>query len=375
MILQVLFWVSVGFVALAYAGYPLAVWVLADLLARPVRKGSVPGTVSFVVAAHNEAARIESRIRNLLDQQDVTIAQVIVGSDGSTDRTNDVVSGMNDPRVQLVALPERSGKPAALNACVPRATGDYLVFCDARQSFAPDAAARLVENFADPSVKCASGELVIHPRPDGSVDAGLYWRYEKFIRRAESRLYSTVGATGAIYAIRRADFAELPEDTLLDDVAVPLRAQRAGGRTVFEPEALAYDDPVSAEREWSRKVRTLAGNFQLMFRPGRFGNAYARGTCLQFLGHKVARLLVPLALATTLLGSFGFAGTPFWTLAGLQAAGYTGALMGWGLERAGKRTGLLGLPLTFVMLNLAVVAGFWGWLLGTQGVLWQRKAK
>ena len=375
MILQVVFWMSLGFVALAYVGYPLGVWVLAGVMGKPVRKGPVSGTVSFIVAAHNEASHIETRIRNLLEQEGVEVAQVIVGSDGSTDGTDDIVSNMNDPRVQLIALAKRSGKPAVLNACVRRATGDYLVFCDARQTFAPEAAARLVVNFAEVSVKCVSGELVIGARPDGRVDAGLYWRYEKFIRRNESKLYSTVGATGAIYAIRRQDFVELPEDALLDDVTVPLRAQRAGGRTVFEPEALAHDEPVSSEREWSRKVRTLAGNFQLLFAPGRYGNPFRRATCLQFLGHKVARLLVPLAMVTTLIGTFGFSGPSFWTLVSLQGIGYVGAGGGWLLERSGRSPGLLGLPLTFVMLNLAVAAGFWGWLRGSQGVLWARDPK
>ncbi len=373
MSLQIIFWISLGFIGLTYAGYPLAVWALAILFGKPVRKGDVDGSVSFIVAAHNEAGYIRGRIENLLGQENVKTAEVIVGSDGSTDETESIVSDMTDPRVKLVALAERRGKPATLNACVATTTGDYLIFADARQTFAPDAAARLLENFADENVKCVSGELVIARPADGSVDAGLYWRYEKFIRRNESRLYSTIGATGAIYALRREDFVELPQDTLLDDVVVPLCAQRAGGRTVFEPRAVACDEPAPPGREWSRKVRTLAGNFQLLFSPRRFGSPFAASTCVQFVGHKVARLLVPAAMVTALVGTFGFDGVLFGTLLGLQLAGYLGALIGWLLERAEKPTGLLGGPLTFVMLNLAVVAGLWGWLRGTQGVLWQRR--
>ena len=372
-VLQIVFWTGVGVIVLAYAGYPLAVWLLAAAFPRPVSKAPVTGSVSFIVAAHNEAGHIARRVENLLAQKNVEIAQVIVGSDGSTDQTESIVAGIPDARVKLVALPERRGKPAVLNACVAAATGDYLVFCDARQTFTDEATSHLLANFADESVKCVSGELVIRPRADGSLDAGLYWRYEKFIRRSESRLYSTIGASGAICAVRREDFVELAEDILLDDVAIPLHAQRAGGRTVFEPEAVAWDEPISSDREWSRKVRTLAGNFQLLFAPRRTANPFIRATCLQFLGHKVSRLLVPGALLMVLVGTFGFSGGLFWTLLGFELAGVASAVAGWTIERAGRPVGLLGAPLTLVMLNLAVVAGFWGWLTGTQDILWKRR--
>ena len=177
----------------------------------------------------------------------------------------------------------------------------------------------------------------------------------------------TVDSEGGLVAV-----VELAEETVLDDVAIPLHAQRTGGRTVFEPEAVAYDEPTSAGREWSRKVRTLAGNFQLLFAPRRIANPYLRATCLQFLGHKVSRLLVPGALLMAGVGTFGFSGAFFWALAGLELAGVLSALAGWALERAGRPVGPLGAPLTVAMLNLAVVAGFGRWLMGAQGVLWER---
>lgn len=374
MTLRIVFWVSLGVVLVAYAGYPLGVMALSRLVGRRVRKGPVAGRVSFIVAAHNEEATIERRVRNLLEQKGVEIAEAIVGSDGSTDRTEAIVSGLADDRVKLVCLPERRGKPAVLNACVKCATGEYLVFGDARQTFDPAAAARLVENFADMTVRCVSGELVLQEADGSSAGVGLYWKIEKLIRKSESRLYSTVGATGAIYAVRRVDWRELPADTLLDDVVAPLLAQRGGGRTVFEPRALAYDRLAGNEREWPRKVRTLAGNFQLLFSPRRHGNPFRPATCLAFLGHKVSRLAVPPAMVGALMGTFSFSGPLFWILLGAQLGGYAAALAGWILECRGRHSRFTSVPLTLVTLNLAVVVGLWRYLTGRQAVQWERSA-
>ena len=165
------------------------------------------------------------------------------------------------------AFAVRRGKAAVLNDVVPRASGAIVVLADARQRFEPDTVRALTRPFADPAVGAVSGELILTETPDGPTvgrGVGVYWRYEKLIRKSESRVDSTVGATGAIYAIRRELFEPIPEDTLLDDVLIPLRIVRRGYRVLFEPAARAWDRvAASAGEELARKVRTLAGNFQL----------------------------------------------------------------------------------------------------------------
>ena len=211
--METLFWVSVLLVAYVYAGYPMLLGLWAWIVNRPVRK-RLPGpgepwpAVSVVLAAHDEAQQLRGRIANLLEQSYPGRLEVIVVSDGSEDDTSDVLAWFGD-RIRAVELP-RGGKPTALNAGVSAATGEIVVFADARQRFAEDAIYELVANFADGDVGGVSGELILDCEYDEAPSdstigggVGLYWKYEKWLRRHESRVWSTLGATGAIYALRR----------------------------------------------------------------------------------------------------------------------------------------------------------------------------
>ncbi len=305
--MRALFWVSLGFVVYVYVGYPMLVAIMARLRSRGVGREPVPQDapgVSIVIAARNEAPRLPSRIENLLAQDYPGSLQLIVVSDGSTDATAAALAPFGD-RVELVEIPT-SGKPVALNAGVARARHDILVFADARQRFAPDAIRRLVENFADPQVGGATGELVLDAEESRGVEGigegvGLYWRYEKWLRRQESALWSTLGATGAIYALRRRLWRPLPETTLLDDVLAPMRVVLEGARIVFDPRALAFDRAErDASGEWRRKVRTLAGNYQAIALEPALISPLANPVWWQFVSHKIARLFVPFAMVVVL---------------------------------------------------------------------------
>jgi hypothetical protein len=173
-----------------------------------------------------------------------------------------------------------------------------LVFCDARQRLAAYAVRALVADLADPAVGAATGELLLldEREREAKDGVGLYWRYEKALRAMESEVHSTVGATGALYALRRELFTPLPEDTLLDDVLVPLRAVLAGRRTVFEPRARAYDGVCAPEQEFRRKLRTLVGNFQLVRELPELLSPRRNPVFVQFVSHKLGRLVVPYAL-------------------------------------------------------------------------------
>jgi len=311
--MEIVFWTSVLVVVYVYAGYPLLLAAWSAAAGRPVRtredgdpRGWPP--VSVVVAAHNEGARLRARVANLLEQRYPGSLEVIVVSDGSTDATRAALTPF-DARLTFVELP-RVGKPAALNAGVAAASGEIIVFADARQRFAADAVLRLVSNFADPDVGGVTGELVLDCEiDDGSGSTigegvGLYWRYEKWLRRHESRVRSTLGATGAIYALRRELWTPLPADTLLDDVLAPIRVVLAGRRIVFDERARAFDRAApDGSAESRRKTRTLAGNYQILWLEPRLLLPVRNPVWLQYLSHKVGRLLVPWALVAALAAS------------------------------------------------------------------------
>jgi len=409
--MELVFWVSVLGVGYVYVGYPalLAVWAAVRPLAvrtAPDRSAEPP-RVSIVMAARDEAARLPARIDNLraLDYPADRL-EVIVVSDGSSDGTLDVLSRHGD-LVRALAAPA-IGKAAALNLAIAQASGDVLVFADARQMFAPDALRALVAPLADPAVGGVTGELILdceatavagrragerrrsdalgeptvgqeerrrgvdrRGRDKSSIGegVGLYWRYEKQLRRLESLVGSTLGATGAIYALRRSLYRPLPSDTILDDVLTPMRAVLAGYRVVFNERAVAFDRTASdARAERRRKIRTLAGNFQVLWQEPRLLLPVVNPVWLQYLSHKVGRLLVPYALFALFVANVAIApGRVFYSLTlAAQCLVYLLAAYGAWLDSrqasparpaATVMDRLARVALTFFVMNYSAVAG------------------
>ena len=363
-----LFWFSVVFVLYVYIGYPALVAAWARVVKRTswLRGFSDAAwpSVSIVVAAKNEAGQLRARVSNLLDQRYPGEREIIVVSDGSVDSPQTALAPFLD-KIRFIDLPS-SGKPAALNAGVRAAQGNIVVFADARQSFAPGALVELISNFADPSVGGVTGELILDCEVDAKSAAasqvgegvGLYWKYEKWIRRSESRVWSTLGATGAIYALRRALWRPLPQATLLDDVLAPMRAVLAGFRIVFDDRAIAFDRAsADAASEARRKTRTLAGNYQILALEPRLLVPIVNPVWIQYLSHKAGRLIVPWVLIALLATSVPLAisgGLVYIVALVLQVAFY-------GLAAAGARMGsqerLARVALTFVMMNYSAIAG------------------
>lgn len=318
---EVLFWVSLAFVAYVYAGYPLLLVAWSKLSRRPVARGDWEPSVSLVMAVRNESETIEGKLENCLGlDYPADKLEIVVSLDGVTDGTDRAVDRLMDRPVgsppcaalRVVGSTRHEGKPAALNRAVAVARGEVLVFCDARQRIERGALRELVADLRDPSVGAVTGELLLldddgHEAADG---VGLYWRYEKALRALESRVHSTVGATGALYAVRRELYRPIPEEAILDDVIVPMAAVLGGKRTVFEPRARAHDRVCPPELEFRRKVRTLAGNFQLLALMPELLAPWRNPVFVQFVSHKVGRLLVPhflvLLFASNLLLTEGF---------------------------------------------------------------------
>ncbi|HYR92451.1 MAG TPA: glycosyltransferase family 2 protein [Terriglobia bacterium] len=331
--METVFWLSFIFIVYVYFGYPALLGMLRMLAGRPVRKAYYEPTVSIVIAAHNERERIEKKLLNCLAlDYPKRKLQIIIGLDGPTDGTEFVVWKYAKQGIEMSHSHEHHGKSSTLNRAMRRATGEIVVFADVRQTFDPAAIRELTANFADPQVGAASGELILmdESRGEAKSDVGLYWRYEKALRAMESRIHSVAGATGAIYAIRRELYQELPEETLIDDVMIPMRVVLAGKRTIFDPQAKAYDAVACCPlAEYGRKVRTLAGNYQLLTQLPQLLLPWRNPIFVQFISHKVGRLLVPYALITLLISNAFILHGIYALFFSLQSAWYIFATAGY----------------------------------------------
>jgi cellulose synthase/poly-beta-1,6-N-acetylglucosamine synthase-like glycosyltransferase len=302
------------------------------------------------------------------------MVEIVVVSDGSTDKTVEIIRAFDDPRIVVVEAPGE-GKSAAINRGVAQASNDLIVFADARQRFSENAFAELIAMFEDASVGAVSGELIITKRRESEVGegVGLYWQYEKLIRRMESAVDSVVGATGSIYAIRRALFRELPANTLLDDFLTPMRIVLQGSRVVFSRSAKAFD--WTAERgshEFRRKVRTLAGNFQaLVFEPDLLKPGRNR-VFFQMVSHKLTRLAAPYFMVAALVSNVFLDGTFFAFTLWLQFVFYATVLLGFTPLVSARVGGIIRVAWTFAVMNAAAVMGLWVFVTGRHKMVWKK---
>lgn len=374
--MEILFFISIAVVAWTYLGYVGVITLWGTLLPRWVERRYQSVSVSVVVAARDEEINIRARIDNLREQDyPAELVEIIVVSDGSTDRTAEIAREFGDGRVQVVELDAPLGKAAALNHGVEMARGDIIVFADARQRFDPNVIAELTAMFYDESVGAVSGELMIEPGVDSQVNegVGMYWRYEKLIRRMESAVDSVVGATGSIYAVRRSLFRPIEEDALLDDVLVPMRIVLDGYRVLFERRARAYDiTSATATQEFRRKVRTLAGNFQALVLEPRLLDPRRNRIFFQLVSHKLARLVVPYFFLVALVSS-AFADGLFYRIAfWCQIAALAAGLLHHTPLRRSRVGKLVRMSWMFTVLNAAAVTALWVFLTGRERTVWKK---
>jgi cellulose synthase/poly-beta-1,6-N-acetylglucosamine synthase-like glycosyltransferase len=322
------------------------------------------------MVVRNEERWLESKLRNLLElDYPPERCQIVVVSDGSVDRTEAILREHADnPRVRVILNQLPSGKASGLNDAMAWTAGEVVIFTDARQKIEPDAIRRLVENFADPEVGAVSGELMLGDSNSGETaqGMGLYWRIEKTIRQLESASGSVVGATGALYAVRRELVVPLPPQTILDDVYLPMNVVRQGARVLFEPRARAWDmASLGAEREFKRKVRTLTGNYQLL-QVAPWILSGANPIRFEFVSHKLLRLLAPFALLAMLVTAAVLTGPLYRILLTLQLAFYGLAGLGMLRLQRGVLSRMADAALTFVVLNVAAAVAFTNFVTGRE---------
>jgi poly-beta-1,6-N-acetyl-D-glucosamine synthase len=371
---RIVFWLSMAGIVYTYAGYPAIMWVFSRLRPRPWTANPISPSVSVVLAVHNGAALLPRKIKHLLGLDYPNIKEVIVVSDGSTDGTAELLVRQHHPRLTAIVLQEHCGKAVAVNAGVAKATADLILFVDIRPEITSGAIQQLVSNFADPKVGCAAGELILrkeHHDDASAAVSGSYWRYENWIRTCESICGSPVGVYGGFYAIRRELARPQPAGMILDDMFQPLSIIRQGYRSVLDSHAIVYDTwPTRIREEFHRKVRTLAGNFQL-FRLAPWTLTSRNPVLFQLVSHKVMRLLAPyllilllistLALSADSLVHAAFAALQvfFWTIA-IVALHYRIPVLH---HVAAPASALL-------VLMAAAVAGLYKFLF-TRGPLWK----
>jgi cellulose synthase/poly-beta-1,6-N-acetylglucosamine synthase-like glycosyltransferase len=374
---DLVFWAALGLIGYTFAGYPLLIRLIAALRRKSGRlrpfSQTAPPTVSVVLCAHNEENRIVERLANLFaTDYPSDLLEAVVVSDGSTDRTASRVMEAATDRLRLIVQPERCGKAHGLNRAVEQATGEIIVFADSRQRFEPSAIRLLAEAFADPKVGAVSGSLEIdHATSSAGKGIDSYWRLEKRLRRDESDLGATIGCTGAIYAIRKRLFRPLPLDTLLDDVVVPMNILVSGFRVTFEPRAIAFDpQALEPKQERIRKLRTLAGNYQMLFRYPEWMLPWKHRGWWQLISHKYLRLAAPWMLLLALVTNLALADHTIyrWLLAGQLSLYALGSV---GLACPKIRYKAVSLPAGFLFLNLMAAASLIFYLRHRSAGVWQ----
>ncbi len=374
---QVIFWGSIAGLAYVYVGYPLLVWFVGRLFPKPVRSREFEPRVTILITAFNEALSIGSKLENTLalDYPKDKI-EVLVASDGSTDDTDAIVREFEDRGVLLYRQEGRVGKTITQNNAVDRASGEIILFSDATTMYREDALRALLPAFADKTVGCVAGRLIYTDQAKSNIGKGAqsYWGYETFIKMAESRACSLIGASGCLYAVRRSAYKPMYADAC-SDFLISSVLYRDGMRTVFEPKAICFEETNrDTDRELNMRVRVIVQTFTDLWRNRDMLNPFTSGFfAVELISHKLLRYAVPVLLLLILVANSVLAPGSFLYSATLavQAAFYLTALAGWLMERLGWRVTILAMPMYFVLANAASLLAFYRFVRGERLARWE----
>lgn len=374
--MRALFWTSAFLVVYPYLVYPSLLALLRRVMPRPPRKAPIEPAVSLLVAAFNEEDVMAAKIENSLAlDYPADRLEIVVASDGSSDGTNAIAARYADGQcVRLVAFPVNRGKLAAVNDVIPQLTGEIVVFSDASSMLSPESIRALVANFADPAVGAVSGAYLVRNPARSALgkQEDFYWRFETSLKAAEAELSSTLGAHGALYAIRRQLYPFPEPGVINDDFVIPLRIVARGYRAVYEPGAVAVEEAHEMEG-FRRRVRIATGNIQQLRELPRLLVPPRALPLFFFVSHKAMRLLVPPAMMTCLVANLFLLRSPVYgALFAGQLAFYALALGG---AAFALRPRLLRLPYYFAMVNAALIVALFERVVRRRPVTWRDKTK
>ena len=389
-ILKFIFWASLFVVFYSYIGYGLLMILLVSLKKffqkNKVKKAPVvdPPPLAIIIAAYNEEEYITQKIENTLalDYPRHKLEIVFV-TDGSTDRTPDLIRQY--PGINLYHQPERKGKVAAINRVLPLIKSDLILFCDANTFLNKNCATEIVKHYTDPKVGGVAGEKKIFQTMGDTAAAageGLYWKYESFLKKLDSDFYTTVGAAGELFSVRKSLIEEVPEGTIIEDFVQSLSICTKGFVVRYEPNAYAMETAsASIREEMKRKVRISAGAFQAMILLKELFNVFKYPiVSFQFISHRILRwTLCPIALVVLLLANFlivMIGGNLFYQIMlFLQVVFYGMAIAGWVFANRDIRVRILYVPFYFLFMNVAVFIGFGRYIRKKQTVVWDKAAR
>jgi len=386
--MEIVFWFSLALVGYTYLAYPVVLffcYCLAQLRSDwhylfdrqnrrvPVLEESEVPSVSLLIPAFNEEARLLEKISNLREMDyPPEKVQIVFVSDGSSDGTNEILKGVGDPNIEAIFLSRRSGKAAALNQAVLHARHEILAFSDASTLFASDTLRKLSRHFSDGRVGGVCGAVKFQATAESQQTEGVYWKYESMIRLMETRLGATLTASGAAYALRRCAYIPLAPGTVLDDFVIPMNARKAGYRVLYDPEAIATDyAPESIKGEFTRRVRLATGSFaSLMFLLRVPMGAFGR---FAFVSHKLLRWILPLILCSLLISNIALLRYSGYALFGLlQLSFYVWAGFGFLFRERIRNVRFALLAYFLLVMNVAFLVGMFRCLTKREEGVWQR---
>lgn len=374
---EMIFGLSAAALFYTYAGYPLLLAVVSTLRPKRVRRDKFEPTVTIIITAYNEERALAAKLENTLAlDYPRELLEIIVASDCSTDRTDDIVREFSARGVRLCRQPERMGKTAAQNAAAEQAHGEVIIFSDATSRYQPHVIRTMMPNFADIAVGCVAGRLVYIDPTDSRVGHGArsYWSYETVLKKYESKAGSLIGASGCLYAVRRTAYVPLYHEACSDFI-IATKMVEQGLRAVYEPNAVCTEQTNRrSDAELKMRVRVIAQTFTDLWRHRSMLNPFRSGFyAVQLLSHKLMRYLVPFFLIALFAASAILAPASFIyrMLFATQLLGYGCALLAWLLEKVGIRSRLLALPQYFVLANVASLIACYQFLRGERYASWE----
>lgn len=377
LVAETIFWLSAVAFIYTYAGYPLVVLIVSRLRGREVRRAEYEPTVTVIITAYNEERDLEAKLLNTLElDYPPAKMEIIVASDCSTDRTDEIVQSFSARGVRLLRQPVRLGKTAAQNSAVAAARGEVILFSDATTLYERDVLRRMMPNFADPSVGCVAGRLIYVDPAESRTGQGArsYWGYETFIKRHESRACSLIGASGCLYSVRRSAYVPMYNEACSDFLIATVMVEQ-GLRAVFEPDAVCTEETHNrSDRELKMRVRIITQTFTDLWRHRAVMNPLKSGFyAVELFSHKVMRYLVPFFLIALFASSLFLARENlFYAAAAVsQVLFYFAAVSGWVFEAARVPVRLFALPQYFVLANLASLLACYKFLRGERYARWE----
>jgi cellulose synthase/poly-beta-1,6-N-acetylglucosamine synthase-like glycosyltransferase len=343
-------------------------------------KKDIEPKVTFLITAYNEERSIAAKLENTLTlDYPREKLEVIVASDGSTDRTDEIVKSFSDRGVILERVDGRVGKTATQNKAVIAASGDVVVFSDATTKYSKDAIRKIVRSYADEGVGAVSGRYEYVNPTSASVGIGtiLFWKYENFIKSMQTRIRTITGCCGCIYSVRKKAYVPLPSD-IISDLVEPLKIIERGYRIVFEPEAIAYEETTEKpSEEFKMRIRIITRAMRGIIYVKSLLNPFKYPfVSFQLISHKVLRWLIPFFLIVLFISNYFLLGHWFYNLIFvMQVAFYVVALLGVLADRLGKKLKMFAIPMYFCVVNTASVIAFFKTLAGRKAVTWETVRK